>query len=359
MRLHIAGGCGEHGRNCFHITDENVDFLVDCGVMAGAKEQYPHLSPEEIPGIQTVFLTHSHADHTGALPWLYENGFHGEVVASEHTLAQLQFKPEKVVALEKIRNGSYRNMKIQWGKSGHCLGSVWYKLSVGEKAILFSGDYTECSPVYRVDRIRGQSADLAVIDCAYGDSPTTYEEDCDKLLSTTEKLLSKHDTIFFPVPKYGRGLDLLFVFLNGGLSAQYYGDEHFLTQLHNMRFSPGWYYMDGEAMYESVRPYCKGGGIVFVSDPQLRGVAYRTAVEIVERGGVGVMTGTVEEGSNSAEMIEEGKMVWCRYPVHLSLRQHDEVVRENQFKAAVAYHSEKIGCAASVVDFKRMNLENR
>ena len=35
MKLQIAGGCGEHGRNCFHVIGEHTAFLVDCGQMAG------------------------------------------------------------------------------------------------------------------------------------------------------------------------------------------------------------------------------------------------------------------------------------------------------------------------------------
>ena len=40
MKLYIAGGCGEHGRNCFHVTGESIDFLVDCGLMAAENDNY-------------------------------------------------------------------------------------------------------------------------------------------------------------------------------------------------------------------------------------------------------------------------------------------------------------------------------
>ena len=74
MKLMIAGGVGEHGRNCFLVQGETVRFLVDCGKMADTPEDpYPRLTRAEICRLDAVFLTHSHADHTGALPWLYEN----------------------------------------------------------------------------------------------------------------------------------------------------------------------------------------------------------------------------------------------------------------------------------------------
>lgn len=74
MEPTIAGGVGEHGRNCFLVQGETIRFLVDCGKMADTPEDsYPRLTREQIGGLDAVFLTHSHADHTGALPWLYEN----------------------------------------------------------------------------------------------------------------------------------------------------------------------------------------------------------------------------------------------------------------------------------------------
>ena len=83
MKLHIAGGCGEHGRNCFRVETASQSFLVDCGVMAAAQDPWPRLSPETVPELKAVFLTHSHADHSGALNHLAELGF---VVGTEVTV---------------------------------------------------------------------------------------------------------------------------------------------------------------------------------------------------------------------------------------------------------------------------------
>ena len=70
MRVTFAGGVGEHGRNCFLVEGETLSFLVDCGRMAGAQDPYPALTAAQARGLDFVFLTHSHADHTGAFAWL-------------------------------------------------------------------------------------------------------------------------------------------------------------------------------------------------------------------------------------------------------------------------------------------------
>lgn len=173
MEFLIAGGVGEHGRNCFFVKTERISFLVDCGKMAGAAQPYPNLSPEQIQSLQYVFLTHSHADHTGALPWLLEQGFAGTIIASDETFGQLPFSLPDTRPLRSFRPPE--GLTLHWGRSGHCPGSVWYEFGLEGQTLLFSGDYTERSLVYETDPIRRTRAELAVIDCAYGVDPRSAE----------------------------------------------------------------------------------------------------------------------------------------------------------------------------------------
>ena len=109
MELWIAGGCGEHGRNCFLVRGETLSFLVDCGLMAEEGPQgVPRLSAQQRSDVRCVFLTHSHADHSGAIPWLQRQGYSGPVIASRETLAQLPFPVEAGLALETLCPGGRR-----------------------------------------------------------------------------------------------------------------------------------------------------------------------------------------------------------------------------------------------------------
>ena len=83
----------------------------------------------------------------------------------------------------------------------------------------------------------------------------------------------------------------------------------------------------------------KSEGIVFLSDPQLRGATGECARTLLEAGACGVMTGTPETGSFSEELLNSGGMIFVRYPVHLNETSCKKLLAENQINRAIYYHS--------------------
>ena len=200
MRVTFAGGVGEHGRNCFLVEGETLSFLVDCGIMAGAQAPYPALTAAQARRLDFVFLTHSHADHTGALAWLSGQGCTATVVATSATLSQVGRLPFPTVCLEN--NPPPAGLELAWGRAGHCAGSVWYAFGLEGQRLFFSGDYTEHSPVYAVDPVRDRTADLAVLDSAYGPESRSDDAMRQDFLSTVAPFADAGRPVLFPVPKY-------------------------------------------------------------------------------------------------------------------------------------------------------------
>lgn len=357
MELFIAGGCGEHGRNCFYLEQNGEAFLVDCGLLAGAEDNLPRLNAEQIQKLRAVFLTHSHADHTGALPWLAQRGYQGSIYATLPTLTQLPFSLNHIRALESLcpcktfgTVPELSGLQVTWGRSGHCAGSVWLRFEWDEKSILFSGDYAEHSPLYPCDPLRSQTADLAVLDAAYGSTDADWNTCVKKLCVETVQCLKQTQLLFFPVPKYGRGPEILLLLKRFAPNLKFYGDAHFLRQVQQIQLGGPWLLPVPPHFADWVQPdafLSREKGVVFLSGPQLTGKAGQRAREMVAHGALGIMTGTPDAGSLSAEMLEKGQMLFLRYPVHLDARQCRELAEKNQFGRVIPYHSPEIDCSRS------------
>lgn len=349
MELYIAGGVGEHGRNCFFLQNGEDAILVDCGLMAGSDAPLPHLAEKQIRKLKAVFLTHSHADHTGALPWLIRQGYTGPIIATAPTLQQLPFIVQNTVALEHIGPRNEKCNGIMWGLSGHCAGSVWLKMDWDGKTILFSGDYTEQSEVYPCDALRNHAADLAVLDCAYGHDSVLWNDSVTAAAAAVDNLLEKVPMVFLPVPKYGRGIDLLLQIRRRLPYVSIYGDAHFCKQAETALINETWYNPLPQRVLRSVKQDgTETEGVVFLSDPQLRDAAGERAKELLEQGARGVMTGTPDAGSFSSELLTEGKMEFWRYPVHLNETQCDTLIEENHFTKVLRYHSPDFGSPGKI-----------
>ncbi len=342
MEIFIAGGVGEHGRNCFYVQGETIRFLVDCGKMAGSAQPYPNLTPERIRSLQYVFLTHSHADHTGALPWLLEQGFSGTVIASDETFGQLPFSLPDTRPLRSFRPPE--GLKLRWGRSGHCPGSVWYEFGLEGQTLLFSGDYTERSLVYETDPIRRTRAELAVIDCAYGADPRSAEVLRFDFLTRMAALLAAGKPVLLPVPKYGRGLEQLALLCRARPKAAVFGDAQFLYQLAWAQTDRFWLAPNARDSLTraQVQPLTlvPESGVCFLSDPQLKSQEARELADaFLDAGGSLIMTGTPEHGSYSEALLQAGKMELLRYPVHQNETEYRTLLRENHFSRAIPYHT--------------------
>ena len=104
---------------------------------------YPRLTENEIMKIDYIFLTHSHIDHSGAIPWIESQGFKGIVVGTKETLNQLPFEVKRKQALDKFIKEEHP-IKVNY--------------------------------VHEIDLIRDKKADIAVIDCAYGYDQTSFRK---------------------------------------------------------------------------------------------------------------------------------------------------------------------------------------
>lgn len=334
MKLTIGGGVGEHGRNCFYIQD-NICYAVDCGVMRGSENPYPRLSDERIRNIKYLFLTHSHEDHIGAFFYFRKKGFNGVVIGAEETLAALPRYGEKFALPRETHIISFPDVVFSFGRSGHCVGGVWYRVSTTGGSTLFSGDYSEES-AFNVDKIENLSADMAVLDCAFGGQDYNAEKQLKKI---TDYVTYKKGVIL-PVPKNGRAIDLIYRLSSMG--KQVYVDSAQSSFLKRYLKDKFW------IKPEIAKAVCKlhmlpltefkGDGIAFVSDAQLVKEENRALIRRYSSGVSVLFTGHCDDGSFSAELLNAKKADKIPFNAHCNKRKADEIAARNRFGKVVLYH---------------------
>lgn len=353
MRVTFAGGVGEHGRNCFLVEGETLSFLVDCGRMAGAQDPYPALTAAQARGLDFVFLTHSHADHTGALAWLAGLGCSATVVATSATLSQVGRLPFPTVCLEN--NPPPAGLELAWGRAGHCAGSVWYAFGLEGERLFFSGDYTEHSPVYAVDPVRGQAARLAVLDSAYGPDPRSDGAMRQDFLDAVSPWASAGQPVLFPVPRYGRGQEMLCLLSGRWPEIPVYGDTHFQKQVAALSRDHRWVRPQARDFLQKLEVHpleerLPRTGFCFLSGPQLRSAkAAALAGAFAGAGGV-ILTGAVERNSCAERLMAEHKAEFCRIPVHCTDAARRALQNENHFARVVPYHTAAWPCAQKTME---------
>lgn len=86
MRLTFLGAAGMVTGSCYLLEAGGLRVMVDCGMFQGKEEDLNREPFGVHPGtLDGVILTHAHIDHSGRLPLLRKQGFHGPIYAHPAT----------------------------------------------------------------------------------------------------------------------------------------------------------------------------------------------------------------------------------------------------------------------------------
>lgn len=241
MHVEVWGGAGEHGRSCYWIGNTRSSVVLDCGVKREGLGVYPLLDASRVPGLDAVFLSHAHEDHSIAIPLLYKLGYTGVVWTTRPTAEQLPSYyaswahyvtqqggelPYEEAHLTAINYAFIEDaappqtwfsispsLKACWGRSGHMLGSIWIMLELEGKRVFYSGDYSQDSILLETDLPRLSEIELpwdgAIMDAAYSTDIEEQEAKLAKLFAEVDEVLAAQGQLLLPVPVCGRGQELL------------------------------------------------------------------------------------------------------------------------------------------------------
>lgn len=257
MKIRFLGGVGTVTGTCLHLRIDEMQLLVDCGMYQGRNadeiNRTPFLfAPEEI---DYLFLTHAHIDHSGLIPRLIKEGFHGKIITTSATAdlteimlydsAHLQEKDAEWLNKRALRAGEGRRFeplytvedvrmvipffeRRYYGKiedlgsgiryrfldAGHILGSasleIWYQNNL-EKRIVFSGDIGKKGNPIINDPQLVECADYVVIESTYGNRlHKSMEDSIDELVDAIEETFRRGGNVLIPAFAVGRTQDILY-----------------------------------------------------------------------------------------------------------------------------------------------------
>ena len=213
MKLTFIGAAHEVTGSCHLLEVNNTYILIDCGMEQGPDIYENQEIPIPVNSIDYVLLTHAHIDHSGLLPLLVKQGFHGEIITTfatqdlcnimlrdsahiqefeaewKNRKAQRAGRPlveplytttDAINALFLFSPCSYNQriniaegVDVRFTDVGHLLGSaaieVWLKEGDIEKKIVFSGDIGNSNKPILKDPTYISDTDYLVIESTYGD----------------------------------------------------------------------------------------------------------------------------------------------------------------------------------------------
>ena len=258
--LSFWGGVGTVTGSKYLIETDHARILVDCGMFQGLKElrernwQEPPFDPR---AIDAVLITHAHIDHTGYLPRLVRQGFHGPIYCSQGTADLLKIllpdagrlqeeeadyrnrhavtkhKPalplytekDAFATLELLRPGVNTGepfgvaagVTAAFGISGHILGSSLVLVEIQDagadragRRILFSGDLGHYNQPILRDPVSPYNCDYLLIESTYGDRLHDPENPKDALKRIINEA-QRNSPVLIPAFAVGRTQEIIYL----------------------------------------------------------------------------------------------------------------------------------------------------
>jgi putative mRNA 3-end processing factor len=221
MKISVLGAGKEVGRSAFLVTCENINILLDYGVLLKREPIFPlHVRPKDI---NAVVLSHAHLDHSGYIPSLFlSSSTDIPVLGTLPTFELSQLLIEDMIKISGLylpfeyldlinminhcKNLQYRekhsvgDVDISLYESGHVIGGASIMMEYQGKRIFYTGDInTRGSKLLRPADLDLPNIDLLIIESTYSQTEQMPREESERrLLDFAYEVVDRGGTLFIP-----------------------------------------------------------------------------------------------------------------------------------------------------------------
>lgn len=260
VRIIGLGGWREVGRSASLLETPKSKILIDCGIKAGAtnSELYPVFNTKEFDynELDAVVISHSHLDHVGAVPMLYEYGFDGPLYMTTpaldlatllwfdyvdimqkstttplYTVRGIKEAVKHAIPLEYSEVSDVApDIRLTFQNAGHILGSSLIHLHVGEGMhnIVYAldqkfGRTTLLDPAFT----DFQRVETLILESTYGGAQDIMPNRADserQLMDIVEETMERNGIVLIPSFSVERAQEVMAILVESGLQYPVYLD---------------------------------------------------------------------------------------------------------------------------------------
>jgi len=229
LQIRFLGGTQEVGRIAIAVKTQKTQVLLDYGVMLNHEPGFPmHVPPKEV---DAVILTHSHLDHSGAVPIfyiqekrpLYTNRLNMEltqILISDFIHLSSYYLPFEYLELKTMARNSKHvdfgvqqeigDMKFQLSDAGHIPGSAQILVEAEGKKVLYTGDFNIVDTrLLKGAKMNYGDLDAVIIESTYANEEHTERKELERrFVEETTDVVERGGTVLVPAFGVGRSQEI-------------------------------------------------------------------------------------------------------------------------------------------------------
>lgn len=237
LKVTAYGAAEEVGRSAFILEDGQHTVLLEAGIklQPNTLSLGPDGLKERANEIDAVVLSHAHVDHSGYLPALWENGYHGKLYMTEPTLDIVSLLWQDHHKIEGTRHWSLSGMEraiestitkkyrqrtkiadgifIEFYNSGHILGAAMILIDWKGTRVLYTGDINDQqTPLFDGFDMPDEEIDILITESTNGVRDITPRQEVNKqFITEIISVLESGKKVIIPSFAIGRSQEILTV----------------------------------------------------------------------------------------------------------------------------------------------------